>query len=144
MVELVAGGCHVILDGHRFAAADDLDQVVGAGEDAVPVVLGDMAQVLRKKRGGAPGGQRGGEGGNGDRLVADRDAQRQLDFLRDGVVIEFLGADERVDLAVVRIGILQDGGDDVGLVAAPRWGRGGRRRTEAEARLRFRRVPRTS
>ena len=35
VIELVTGGCHEILYGHRFAAADDLDQVVGAGEDPV-------------------------------------------------------------------------------------------------------------
>src|SRR6516164_5243773 len=90
VVELVAGKCHVVFDRHGFAAADDLNQVVGAGEDAVAVVLSDMAQVLHHKGGGAQGAQRGGEGRDADWFVADRDAQGLSDFPRDGVVIEFL------------------------------------------------------
>ncbi len=30
--------------------------------------------------------------------------------------VEFFGAEQRVDLAVMRVGVLQDGGDDMGLI----------------------------
>jgi hypothetical protein len=39
-----------------------------------------------------------------------------LDFHGDVVVVEFFGAEQRVDLAVVRVGVLQDRRDDFGLI----------------------------
>jgi hypothetical protein len=117
-VELIAGGRHIVFDGHRLAAADDLDQVVGAGEHTVLIILRDVAEVLHQKRCGALSGQRRREGRDVDGFVSGRDAQRLSDFLRDLIVVEFLGPDQGIDLAVVRIGVLQNRGDDVGLVAA--------------------------
>lgn len=43
-------GVHVVLDGHRRPVADDLDEVVGSGEDPVLVVDGDIAEVLDEVR----------------------------------------------------------------------------------------------
>ena len=43
-------GVHVVFDGHRRPVADDLDEVVGSGEDPVLVVDGDTAEVLDEVR----------------------------------------------------------------------------------------------
>ena len=43
-------GVHVVLDGHRRPVANDLDEVVGSGEDPVLVVDGNIAEVLDKVR----------------------------------------------------------------------------------------------
>ena len=43
-------GVHVVLDRHRRPVADDLDEVVGSGEDPVLVVDGDIAEVLDEVR----------------------------------------------------------------------------------------------
>jgi hypothetical protein len=39
-------GVHVVLDGHRRPVANDLDKVVGSGEDPLLVVDGNIAEVL--------------------------------------------------------------------------------------------------
>src|ERR1700758_366054 len=62
--EVRAVGVDVIGHGHRLVPADDLDQVVLARENAVPVVLGHAADVLHEKVSPALGGQSGGKGGH--------------------------------------------------------------------------------
>src|SRR6516162_4330245 len=115
-VELGTGGGHGVFDCRRFAPADHLDQVVHPGKDAVAVVLRHVAEVLHEIRRCARGGQPGGEGGNVDGLIPHRNAQCVLDFGGNFVVVQFFGAKQRVDLAVVRIGILQNGRNDLGLI----------------------------
>src|SRR5260221_13267382 len=76
-----------VRDGRGRAVADDLDEVVGSGEDAVLVVDGDVADVLDEVRGPAAGGQAGGELVDADGIVGHRDAQRPRDRFGDAVVV---------------------------------------------------------
>ena len=106
----------MLFDSQWFGSADHLDEVVDAGEDAVPVVLRHIAEVLHKMRGPTRGGQSCSECRDFDRLVVDWNAQGVFDFRGDSVPIEFFGAEQRIDLAVMRIGVLQDRRNDFGLI----------------------------
>ena len=67
--------------------------------------------------GGPTGGRQSrGECRDLDRLVADRNTQGVLDFRGDGVPIELFGTEQRVDLAVMRVGVLQNRRNDFGLI----------------------------
>jgi hypothetical protein len=109
-------GVHVVLDGHRRPVANDLDEVVGSGEDPVLVVDGNIAEVLDKVRWESLCLQALCERGDLERFIPHRDAEGLRDRVSDLVVVHLDRTVERVDLAVVRFRIFQDGGDDVGLV----------------------------
>lgn len=51
----------VLFNSDWLGSADQLDEVVHAGEDAVPIVLGHVTQVLHNMGGRAGGGQPRGE-----------------------------------------------------------------------------------
>ena len=142
-VEPGAGGRDVVLHGDGPDSADHLDEVVNPGEDAIAVVLCHVADVLHEMRRGAGGGQASGKCRNVDGLVAHRDTQGVLDFRGDFMPVELFGAEQRVDLAVVRVGVFQDCGDDMGLIGGVDRGRGGHRRRAADRALRRCRRSRT-
>src|SRR6201993_59939 len=100
------GGRGVLLNGHRGCAADGLDEVVCPREHITALIVArDVAQVLREERRPSLGAQRGGKRFGVDGFIADRNAQRLRDFLRDLVVVQFFGTVERIDLTVVRAGL---------------------------------------
>jgi hypothetical protein len=101
-----------------FDSPDHREEVVNPGEDTVAIVLCHGADVPHEMRRGTGGGQAGGESRNVGGLVTHRDAQSVLDFRGDFMLVEFFGAAQWVDLAVMRIRVLQDRRDDMGLIAA--------------------------
>ena len=72
---------------HRGRTGDDLDEVVGAREDTVAVVLGDVAEVLNQKLAAALGPQVVGELTDLDGLVAHRDTHCARELFGDLVVV---------------------------------------------------------
>ncbi|MDT7719833.1 MAG: hypothetical protein QOE94_844 [Mycobacterium sp.] len=66
--------------------------------------------------GRARGRQSRGECRDLDRLIANRNTQSVLDFRGDGIPIELFGTEQRIDLAIMRIGVLQDRRNHFGLI----------------------------
>src|ERR1700742_2620066 len=90
------GGGGVLLNRHRGCAADGLDEIVCPGEHITALIVArDVAQVLREECRRSLSAQRGGKRFGVDGFIADRNAQRLRDFLRDLVVVQFLGIAER-------------------------------------------------
>src|SRR6478752_3512989 len=73
-LECGAIGGGELLDGHCGSSGDHLDEIVGAGEDAVAVVLGHVAQMLDEEGCRALCRQCPPEIRDVDRLVAHRKA----------------------------------------------------------------------
>src|SRR3984893_13048 len=95
------GGGGVLLDCHRRGGGDDLEKGVGPSEHTVLVVMRHVAQVLHEERGRPLCPQHGRKRCEVDGFVTHRNAQRLRHFLRNRVVVQFLGPVQRIDLAVV-------------------------------------------
>lgn len=105
-----------LLYGHGRAIADGLNEVVRALEDAVLVVDGDIAQVLDQMGRLAQGSQPVRELLDADGFIRDGDPECSRNRLGDPVVVHLNRAVQRIGLAIVRLWLLEDGGDHVRLI----------------------------
>ena len=110
-----------LLDSQGLSAGKIFDNIVGAGEDPVLIVLCHRDDVLHKSRIAPALFHSHTELWNGERLVNKRAAQRLCQFLRDFLVIEFDGTVQRIDLGCMRLWVLQQCRNNAPLVFSGNW-----------------------
>jgi hypothetical protein len=119
MAMAVAGRAEAVVDAEPLTTSTlgDAEQL-RQGVEVVKVVLRNGADVLHAIWRYARGGQTGSEGGDIDRLVPHRNAERLLDLGGNLVVVKLLATIQRVDLTVVRARVLQNSHDHAGLIGS--------------------------
>src|SRR5262249_27986266 len=134
-----------LLERRRLASADSLDHVVRAGKDTVLVIDGDFPQMLDDERIARPAVwclfkpavQRSGvvsgrrrlpsrghhleHGLNAHLLVLDFFSEHAAENIGDPLVGELDRTVQRVSLAAVLTGVLQNPHDNAGLVLRSNW-----------------------